>query len=145
MAKPTQFKDADGVDEASERSVDPLIDSAGREGLTGTAPATLYGPRPAREQVTLPPDGRPPGEQPHWRQDFPIDWPQDQYVARRDFSKFMVLTSLAFVVGQAWIGVQNYVRRRRGAPPIRRVAALRDVPVGGAVVFNYPGDHDRCL
>src|SRR5579875_3286117 len=30
---------------------------------------------------------------PAWRQDFPIDWPQDHYVARRDFTKFLVLTA----------------------------------------------------
>ena len=41
-----------------------------------------------------------PVEPPKWRRDFPIDSPQDQYVARRDFMKFMVLTSLAFAVGQ---------------------------------------------
>jgi Rieske Fe-S protein len=133
------------ADDLSHGAIDPLIDSAGREGLTGTAPATLYGVLPVREQITLPPDGRPPALQPAWRQDFPIDWPQDQYVARRDFSKFMVLTSLAFVVGQAWIAVQNYFRRRGGRPPIQRVAALEEVPLGGAVVFNYPAAHDPCL
>ena len=111
----------------------------------GTAPQTLYATLPARDQITLPPDGRPPGAQPAWRKDFPVDWPQDQYVARRDFSKFMVLTSFAFVVGQIWIGVQNYFRRRRGTPPIQRITAVAEVPVGGAITFNYPGPHDPCL
>ena len=55
-------------------------------------------PRDA-EQITVPPDGRPLEAQPAWRQDFPIDWPQDAYVERRDFVKFLVLTSLAFTVG----------------------------------------------
>jgi nitrite reductase/ring-hydroxylating ferredoxin subunit len=148
MLRPEQLEGV-GADQAAydapDQPIDPLVDTAGREGLTGTAPATLYTPLPAREQITLPPDGRPPGEQPPWRQDFPIDWPQDQYVARRDFSKFMVLTSLAFVAGQLWIGIQNYFRRRRGAPPIQRVAALGEVPVGGAVEFTYPAAHDPCL
>jgi len=148
MVRPQQLEGADaGLDahDAPEQPIDPLIDTAGREGLTGTAPATLYKPLPGREQITLPPDGRPPGDQPPWRHDFPIDWPQDQYVARRDFSKFMVLTSLAFVVGQVVIAVQNFFRRRRGAPPVQRIAALGDVPVGGALEFNYPGAHDPCL
>ena len=141
MALPQRIGDAD---DGGER-IDPLVNTTGREGLTGTAPATLYKPLPERDQITLPPDGRPPSEQPAWRQDFPIDWPQDQYVARRDFSKFMVLTSFAFVVGQIWIGVQNWFRKRRGTPPIVKVADLAAVPVGGAVVFNYPGAHDPCL
>ena len=62
---------------------------------------------PRASNDSLPPDGRPVSEQPRWRHDFPIDVPQDDYVARRDFTKFMVLTSLAFVVGQVSIGVKN--------------------------------------
>ena len=44
------------------------------------------------------PDGRPHEEQPKWRRDFPLDVLQDNYVARRDFVKFMVLISGAFLV-----------------------------------------------
>ena len=98
-----------------------------------------------RETQTLPPDGRPPEEQPAWRQDFPIDWPQDHYVARRDFTKFMTLTSLAFVVGQFWIAAQNMIRRRRGKPEIRRIASLSSLPVGQSMTFRYPGAHDDCI
>lgn len=61
------------------------------------------------EGLSVPPDGRPEEEQPRWRRDFPIDWPEDQYVSRRDFTKFMVLTSLAFTVGQFWILFQNFL------------------------------------
>jgi nitrite reductase/ring-hydroxylating ferredoxin subunit len=91
------------------------------------------------------PDGRPPEAQPQWRKDFPIDWPEDHYVARRDFTKFLVLTSLAMVVGQFWIVVQNIFRRTRGAPPVYKIANLADVPIGGALPFTYPGPHDPCL
>src|SRR5689334_24002648 len=49
--------------------VDSLVNTPGREGLAGTAPATLYKPMPERDRITLPPDGRPQGEQPAWRQD----------------------------------------------------------------------------
>ena len=40
------------------------------------------------DQLSVPPDGAPYSEQPQWRNDFPIDWPQDELVARRDFTKF---------------------------------------------------------
>jgi nitrite reductase/ring-hydroxylating ferredoxin subunit len=83
--------------------------------------------------------------QPRWRDDFPVDWPQDQYIARRDFTKFLCLTSFAFVVGQFSILIQNLYRRRRGQPPITRIAKLQEIPVGGALVFNYPDQHERCL
>ena len=127
------------------RPLDPRVDTPQREGLTGTAPADVYGPFRDTDEVTHAPDGRPLDEQPKWRRDFPIDTPQDQYVARRDFMKFMVLISLAFTVGQFWIGVQNWFRRRRGAPELKRIATVREVPVGGALTFLYPEQTDRCI
>ena len=100
---------------------------------------------PDREQISVAPDGRPDSEQPRWRQDFPIDWPQDHYVARRDFTKFLVLTSFAFTIGQFWIVLQNFFRARRGELPIQRVAAVDEVPVGGVLTFTYPNEHDQCV
>lgn len=97
------------------------------------------------EQISVAPDGRPESDQPKWHQDFPIDWPQDQYVARRDFTKFLVLTSFAFMAGQIWIGIQNFFRSRRGESPIQRVASVDEVSVGSALTFNYPGEHDQCV
>lgn len=126
-------------------SVDVRVDTPGREGLTGTAPASLYQPTIETEQITLPPDGRPTEQQPAWRHDFPIDWPQDHYVARRDFMKFMVLISLAFTVGQFWIALQNWLRKARGMPVIKRIGSLSEVPVGGILTFTYPGEKDACI
>jgi len=98
-----------------------------------------------RDTLSLPPDGRPAHEQPAWRQDFPIDWPQDQYVERRDFVKFLTLTSLAFTVGQFWIAGQSWMRRRNPPPPGRRIAATSEIAVGATVVFDYPEAHDACV
>jgi nitrite reductase/ring-hydroxylating ferredoxin subunit len=125
--------------------IDPAIDSPGREGLTGTAPASLYAPSFEREQITIAPDFKPPEAQPAWRQDFPIDWPQDLYVERRDFMKFMVLTSAGFTVGQFWIAAQNWYRRRAGRLPVRRVIGADEMAIGGAVAFTYPDEHEPCL
>ena len=101
--------------------------------------------RTTPDQLSVPPDGRPYHEQPQWRNDFPIDWPQDEFVARRDFTKFLVLTSFAFVVGQVWIIFQNFARKRRGALPLRRIARADSIPVGGSLVFAYPEPHDSCI
>jgi Rieske Fe-S protein len=87
----------------------------------------------------------PTEDQPRWAQDFPIDVGRDNYVARRDFTKFMVLTSFAFVVGQLWIGFQNYRRRRKGKPAIKLIAQMDQLPVGSSFPFNYPDEHDPCL
>jgi nitrite reductase/ring-hydroxylating ferredoxin subunit len=97
------------------------------------------------QEVTRAPDHRPLEEQPQWRKDFPIDWPLDHHVARRDFAKFLVLTSGAFVVGQGWIALNHLTKQRRPAAPRVRIASLRDVPVGTSIVFSYPTEHQRCL
>lgn len=102
-------------------------------------------PLPESESMSLPPDGRPAAEQPAWRRDFPIDWPQDQDVERRDFVKFLTLTSLAFVVGQLWIAGQSWRRRRTPPAGARRIASVADVPIGGSLVFDYPNEHDTSI
>jgi Rieske Fe-S protein len=125
--------------------IDPAIDASGREGLTGTAPASLYAPGFERDQITIAPDFAPAEAQPAWRQDFPIDWPQDLYVERRDFLRFMVLTSAAFTAGQLWIAAQNWHRRRAGQPPVQRIAGVDEVVVGASLAFRYPDEHEPCL
>jgi Rieske Fe-S protein len=97
------------------------------------------------EQLTIAPDGRPQSAQPRWRRDFPIDWAEDHYVARRDFTKFMVLTSLAFAAGQVWIGFQSLFRRTKSTPARLEVARVDGVSVGSSMVFGYPDERSRCV
>jgi nitrite reductase/ring-hydroxylating ferredoxin subunit len=97
------------------------------------------------ELHTIPPDRGTLEDQPKWRQDFPTDTAQDGYVARREFTKFLGLTSLAFVVGQFWIALENRWRRIRGELPILLVAELANLPVGSARMFNYPSDKDPAI
>ena len=100
---------------------------------------------PDPDVLSVPPDGRPLQQQPAWRQDFPIDWPQDQYVERRDFVKFLTLMSLAFTVGQFWIAGQNWLRKRQGLDEMRRIASTANLAVGATLVFDYPAQHDSCV
>jgi hypothetical protein len=100
----------------ANRSIDAIDTAWAAKGLTGTAPASVYRPLRDAEQVTIAPDGRPMEEQPAWRRDFPIDWPQDHYVERRDFMKFMVLTSLRSRSASS------------GSPPELAAAAARPAP-----------------
>ena len=97
------------------------------------------------ESLSISPDGRADTEQPRWRQDFPIDVPQDEYIARRDFTKFMVLTSLAFAVGQFWILTRNFFRPRKATLPAKEIAGIDDLPVGGSLLFDYPAPHDPAV
>lgn len=94
------------------------------------------------DKNTLPPDGSSLEEQPRWRQDFPIDWAQDEYISRRDLVKFMTLTSMAFVTGQFWILGQSILR-----PPVpmprMAIATVEELGVGESKVFGYPEEADQ--
>jgi nitrite reductase/ring-hydroxylating ferredoxin subunit len=90
------------------------------------------------ERRTVAPDGRPATEQPKWRRNFPIDWGEDEYISRRDLAKFVVLTSVAFVVGQFWILLKSLFGRPAAPPPALAVAAVDELPIGGAKTFTYP-------
>jgi Rieske Fe-S protein len=128
-----------------DRDLDPRIDSSRREGLTGTTRADVYEPTRDPEDITRAPDDLPMDAQPRWRRDFAIDWPEDHHVARRDFAKFLVLTSGAFVCGQAWVAVKSLLRDRRSPPGRKRIGLLSKTPPGTALMFQYPHEHDPCL
>ncbi len=92
---------------------------------------------PGTDSLSIPPDGRPPAEQPRWRQDFPIDWPADEYLTRREFTKFLMLTSGAFVAGQFFLIAHDQLRGEPALPE-QVIAKVADVPVGGSLLFEYP-------
>ncbi|MEO6773350.1 MAG: ubiquinol-cytochrome c reductase iron-sulfur subunit [Kofleriaceae bacterium] len=112
-----------------------------------TTPSDPGGFAPPRDpdDMTVAPDGRPMEDQPRWRQDFAIDTAEANFVARRDFAKFLVLTSGAFVAGQAWIAAKSLVRNHRPEPGRVRIASLAALAAGSATMFTYPGDNDPCL
>ena len=97
------------------------------------------------DQITVPPSGGPSQAQPQWRRAFPIDWPQDEYRSRRDFTRLLGLTSLAFVVGQAWILGLNLRQREESPPPRLEITPVDAIPVGGSKLFYYPTAIDPCL
>jgi Rieske Fe-S protein len=90
------------------------------------------------------PDGRPADRQPSWRQDFPTDVPEDDHVARREFVKFLVLTSGAFAVGQCWLAAAGPAPAR-GPFPRTRVATAAELEERRAIEFRYPDEHEPCL
>jgi Rieske Fe-S protein len=91
------------------------------------------------------PDGRSAEEQPRWRQDFPIDLPQYNYISRRDFVKFLMLVSGAFTTGQFFLLFQS-LQDSSEALPVLEIASVVDIPIGGTHVFEYPeGSPSRIL
>jgi nitrite reductase/ring-hydroxylating ferredoxin subunit len=96
------------------------------------------------EQDRAYPDGRPAEEQPPWRQDFPVVVPADDALTRREFTKFLVLTSGAFAAGQAWIGAMSLLGGDRAFPE-KWIVEVAKVPVDGVVEFNYPDEDSPCV
>jgi Rieske Fe-S protein len=95
---------------------------------------------------SVPPDQGAAARQPRWRRDFPIDWQQDDYVSRRDFCKYMILTSAALVVGQATIGLKSLIDEETPAGPELEIARVDDLAVGEGKTFFYPeGSTPRLL
>ena len=81
---------------------------------------------------------------PLWRDEFSIHAADERYVSRRQFAKFLVLTSLAMMAGQLWILVRSLFRRPVSYPE-QVVTRAGDVPPGGVKLFNYPGPDDPCI
>lgn len=96
------------------------------------------------ERITSPPDGSPDEQQPRWRKDFPIDWPSDEYRSRREFTWLLIITSLAFVVGQAWIVVLSFLRGQQRGMSVEIPGAAR-LHVGESRLFWYPTNRDACI
>lgn len=87
-----------------------------------------------------------PDPLPRWREDFPINWEDDHYVTRREFTSFLALISGALFLGTGLVGVRAWWRRWAGrAPAPVRIAQAAEVPVGGVTLFHYPTSDDPCL
>lgn len=80
-----------------------------------------------------------------WREQFPVDLADDEYRSRRDFTRLLGLTSLAFVAGQLWIVARNFWHKAKDLPSRLAISRVSDVPVGGTKLFHYPGPNDPCV
>jgi Rieske Fe-S protein len=84
------------------------------------------------------------GSEPLWRDEFSIHAEDEKLVTRRQFAKFLTLTSVAMAAGNLWILAKSWMHRTP-AYPARVIATLGDVPVGGVKLFNYPAETDPCI
>lgn len=87
---------------------------------------------------------RRPSTEPLWRDEFSVFTADERYVSRRQFAKFLVLTSLAMFVGNLWILVRSFFSRRPAYPAIT-VARVDEIPVQGVKLFSYPTPQQQCI
>jgi Rieske Fe-S protein len=65
-------------------------------------------------------------------------------VNRRQFTKFLTLTSFGMLVGNLWILARSAFHRTPAFPRMT-VATVDDIAVGAAKTFAYPTADDPCI
>lgn len=85
-------------------------------------------------------------KKPLWTEEFSVHAADDRYVLRRQFTKFLTLTSFGMVAGNAWIWAKAVLFKPRAeAYPRAVIASSAEVPVGGVKLFRYPSAQDTCI
>ena len=79
------------------------------------------------------------------KDDFPIDWEEDNYVSRREFFKFMTLASGGLAIGSTALAAWHQLNRNERRFDEAKIARVSDVAVGGTIGFSYPRPHDICI
>lgn len=86
----------------------------------------------------------PTNSEPLWRDEFSVDAAHESLVNRRQFTKFLTLTSLAMFVGNLWILAQAWLYKKPVFPR-QVIQGAMDVPIGGVKLFRYPTQDDPCI
>ncbi len=75
-----------------------------------------------------------------WREDFPVDIPQDQFVSRREFIKFLLLISGIFAAGQLGMGLltklQTFQKNSALSNASIPIASTSELAVGESKIFR---------
>ena len=79
-----------------------------------------------------------------WQAEFPYHWDADEQVSRRELLRFAVMASGTLFAATAGIAILSYLNPLR---TVRRQAIARtsDVPVNGALYFQYPTAQDEAV
>lgn len=80
-----------------------------------------------------------------WREEFSVYAPEDAYVLRRQFTKFLVLASAAMAAGNGWIWIRSLFAKSPAAAGERVIASASQVQAGAVRLFSYPGPNDPCI
>jgi Rieske Fe-S protein len=80
-----------------------------------------------------------------WKQDFPVPSNEDSYATRREFTKFLGLTSIAFFAGTCVAAARRLWRSAAPPADAMAVAMVDEIPAGGSKLFRYPAAGDPCI
>ena len=82
---------------------------------------------------------------PVWAEEFSVHAGDDAYVQRRQFTKFLVLTSFGMVTGNGWIWLKAVTGEERHEWPQAVIARASEIAPGTVRFFLYPTDTDPCI
>ncbi|HEY3127881.1 MAG TPA: Rieske 2Fe-2S domain-containing protein [Acidobacteriota bacterium] len=83
--------------------------------------------------------------QPKWKKDFPLDHAEEEHVSRREFAKFLVLTSFGLFIGNCWIAAKQWLRPKQQPPPDTLIGSLDEVRIGEMKQFHYPDEKSPAI
>src|SRR5947209_5497517 len=96
---------------------------------------------PGREKMSW---FRKPSSTPLWQDEFSVYTADERYVNRRQFTKFLTLTSFGMLAGNLWILARAAFHRTPAYPRVA-VATADEIAVGGVKTFAYPTADDPCI
>lgn len=84
-------------------------------------------------------------EDPHWKKDFSVDWDRTSYITRREFTRFLGLSSGALAVGSTLLAAGGSLYKPPADHPELEIAPVDTVKPRGFVAFKYPARDDHAL
>jgi nitrite reductase/ring-hydroxylating ferredoxin subunit len=82
---------------------------------------------------------------PLWREEVSVGAAQERWVARRQFTRLLMLTSLGMLTGNVWILTRARCSATASPPAARMIARFDALAPGEAMVFSYPDEGADCL
>ena len=82
---------------------------------------------------------------PVWAEEFSVHGAEDAYVQRRQFTKFLVLTSFGMVAGNGWIWLKALTAEARSEWPQVVIGRASEIQPGTVRFFSYPEETDPCI
>lgn len=76
---------------------------------------------------------------PKWREDFPFESEGDDYISRRDFTRFLCVVSAGLATGNGWV-LWKSLHRKTVATQTVEICKTTDLQPGKWRVFNYPDE-----
>lgn len=81
---------------------------------------------------------------PKWREDFPFETEGDDFITRRDFTRFLCVISAGFATGNAWI-LGKSLKKKSKEPVRTEICEVNALQPGKWMVFSYPDENTPAM